>query len=242
MSAPHLTNGLSILLVEDHHVFADVLAERLRAEPSIGGVEVAYSLSEARSAVGRIRPDVVLLDFQLAEECGLDLLQDIDRLPERPDVLVLSGLTDTGRIVEALEAGVQGWISKEASVEILVSATAQVQQGNMYLSPPTIRPVLEQLLNEARGDGPRPSFVDPARDRRPAVPVGEHRPHPRATPPAPRRPAHHPGTGGARPRARRPRYRRGRAGDRQRRTILKSSSTEPPVARKRPPIRSGVTT
>jgi DNA-binding NarL/FixJ family response regulator len=160
MSAPHLTNGLSILLVEDHHVFADVLAERLRAEPSIGGVEVAYSLSEARSAVGRIRPDVVLLDFQLAEECGLDLLQDIDRLPERPDVLVLSGLTDTGRIVEALEAGVQGWISKEASVEILVSATAQVQQGNMYLSPPTIRPVLEQLLSEARGDGPRPSFVD----------------------------------------------------------------------------------
>jgi DNA-binding NarL/FixJ family response regulator len=160
MSAPHLTNGLSILLVEDHHVFADVLAERLRAEPSIAGVEVAYSLAEARSAVGRIRPDVVLLDFQLAEECGLDLLQDIDRLPERPDVLVLSGLTDTGRIVEALEAGVQGWISKEASVEILVSATAQVQQGNMYLSPPTIRPVLEQLLSEARGDGPRPSFVD----------------------------------------------------------------------------------
>jgi DNA-binding NarL/FixJ family response regulator len=156
----NVADGLRILLVEDHHVFADVLAQRLRAEPTIAAVEVAYSLTDARSAMGRVHVDVVLLDFQLAEESGLDLIADIDRLPDRPDVLVLSGITDTRRIVEALEAGVQGWISKESSVDILVSATTQVKQGNMYLSPPTIRPVLDQLLRKARGDAPRPSFVD----------------------------------------------------------------------------------
>ncbi len=160
MTAPSLETRLSILLVEDHRVFADVLALRLRADSRITRVEVAHTLTEARSVVTRFRPDVVLLDIQLVEESGLDLLDDIDRLPVRPEVLVLSGLSDTLRIVDALEAGVQGWISKESSFEVLVLAASEVHQGHMYLSPPTIRPVVTQLLSEARGEGREPSFVD----------------------------------------------------------------------------------
>jgi len=160
MTAPTLESRLSILLVEDHRVFADVLALRLRAEPSITGVEVAYSLADARAVLNRFQPDAIYLDLQLAEESGLDLLDDINRLPVRPDVLVLSGFGDTQRIVDALKAGVQGWVSKESSVEILMLATSELQRGHMYLSPSTIRPVVQHLLSEARGDRREPGFVD----------------------------------------------------------------------------------
>jgi DNA-binding NarL/FixJ family response regulator len=151
---------LSILLVEDHRVFADVLAMRLRAEPNITGVEVAYSLADARSVLSRFSPEVVLLDLQLTGESGLDLMEDLDRLPVRPDVLVLSGFRDPGRIVAALGAGVQGWVSKESSFEVLVLAASEVRQGRMYLSPAAIKPVVRQLINEAQGDGFDPGFVD----------------------------------------------------------------------------------
>ena len=146
--------------MEDHRVFADVLALRLRTEPSITGVEVAYSLADARSLVNRFQPDVVFLDLQLAEESGLDLLDDIDRLPVRPNVLVLSGICDTQHIVDALKAGVQGWVSKESSIDILIMATSELRRGHMYLSPSTIRPLVEHLLSEARGDRSQPDFVD----------------------------------------------------------------------------------
>lgn len=157
---PALERQMSILLVEDHRVFADVLAMRLRAEPQITAVEVAYSLAEARAVVGAFLPDLVLLDLHLAEESGLDLLDDLDRLPVRPPVLVLSGLNDTEFIVDALEAGVQGWVSKESRFELLILAASEIQQGRMYLSPPAIKPVVRQLLSEARGLEREPTFVD----------------------------------------------------------------------------------
>lgn len=159
-AAPGLQRKLNVLLVDDHRVFADVLAMRLEAEPDIVSVEVAYSLPQARMLVHRFRPDLVLLDFQLAEESGLDLLHDIDRLPVRPDVLVLSGLSDPQQIIDALEAGVQGWVSKDSNFDLLILATSEVLQGHMYLSPPTVKPVVEQLLREARGGEHVPSFVD----------------------------------------------------------------------------------
>lgn len=149
-----------ILLVDDHRVFADVLAMRLRAERSVARVEVAYSLTHARSVMSSFRPDLVLLDYHLGDESGLDLLDDLDGLPQRPAVLVLSGLNDTRFVVDALESGVQGWVSKDANFEVLVMAADEVLQEHMYLPPATIRPVVEQLLGEARGQQPEPSFVD----------------------------------------------------------------------------------
>jgi DNA-binding NarL/FixJ family response regulator len=151
---------LRILLVEDHRVFADVLALRLRAESHIAAVEVAYSLAGARSVVRSFLPDLILLDFQIAGDSGLELLDDLDDLPVRPAVLVLSGIKDSRCVVDALEAGVQGWVSKEANFEHLVQATDEVQQGRMFLSPSTVKPVIRQLLSEARGLDREPSFVD----------------------------------------------------------------------------------
>ena len=155
-----IERSTSILLVDDHRVFADVLSMRLRGEPQVRAVEVAYSLDDARKLVTSFRADVVLLDFQLADECGLELLPDIDGLPARPDVLVLSGVSDTSSIVDALEVGVQGWVSKDASFDVLLLATAEVVRGHMYLPPTLVKPVVRQLLSEARGPRPGPSFVD----------------------------------------------------------------------------------
>lgn len=156
---------VAVLLVEDHRVFADVLAARLRDEAGVGAVVVATSLGEARANLRRINPDLVLLDIELDGEDGLDLLADVQALPDPPNVLMLTGLDGAGRAVQAFRAGAEGWVSKTASFETLLFAADEVVRGHMYLAPPELRPVLRYLLDRTGDEEVQPSFVETLTDR-----------------------------------------------------------------------------
>lgn len=151
---------IGVLLVDDHRVFADVLAMRLRDEPTIGRIDVACSLSEARANLNRSTPDLVLLDVQLDGEVGLDLFPDLRAMSRPPDVLMLSGVETVPVIVEAFRSGAQGWIAKTAPFDTLMQAAQQVLDGQMYLAPPTLRPVLVYLLVHSDGRDAPASFID----------------------------------------------------------------------------------
>jgi two-component system nitrate/nitrite response regulator NarL len=149
---------VKLLLVEDYRIFADLLADRMRQEANVGRVDVASSLSEARVNLRRSRPDLVLLDLNLAAgEVGLDLLDDLARMAHPPQVLMLSAIEGVEQIVRALEAGAEGWVSKTAAFETLMLAASEVLRGNMYLAPSALGPVVRHLLDRHRVGG---SFVD----------------------------------------------------------------------------------
>jgi DNA-binding NarL/FixJ family response regulator len=148
---------LVLLLVDDSRVFAEVLASRLRADASIKEVWTAFSLAEARASLQHSRPDLVLLDLQLGEDSGLELLQDLTLMPGAPRVMMLSGADSTQQVVQALDAKADGWVSKTARFETLMDAVHRVARGDMYLAPPSLGPVLRHLLSRDRVDQ---SFVD----------------------------------------------------------------------------------
>jgi two-component system nitrate/nitrite response regulator NarL len=151
---------VSVVLVDDHRLFAEVLGMRLRAEAGIGSVEPAYSLGAARALVNKLRPEVVLLDYDLGGECGLDLLDDLDRLDPRPRVVMVSAGDAPATIVTALRRGVDAWVTKDADLQVLVLATCEVLAGRMYLPPAALRPVLARLLDGPAVGPARHSFVD----------------------------------------------------------------------------------
>jgi two-component system nitrate/nitrite response regulator NarL len=142
--------GLAILLVDDHRVFADALSGLLLAQEGIGRVRLASSLDAARAVLSSDRPDLVLLDRALGEESGLDLLTELAAAEDPPAAIVLSGSTEPRQIVQALERGAKGWLSKTTRLEVLVAAVWQVIDGQMYLAPATLQPVLSQLLTDLR--------------------------------------------------------------------------------------------
>lgn len=146
-----------LLLVEDSRIFADLLADRMRAEPGVEAVDVASTLSEARADTRRARPDLVLLDFHLGEESGLDLLEELDRMAAPPRVLMLSGDDRPEHVLRALRAGAQGWVTKTAAFDVLMQAIGEVVRGNMYLAPQALGPVLRRMLDRGRGER---GFVD----------------------------------------------------------------------------------
>jgi two-component system nitrate/nitrite response regulator NarL len=149
-----------VLLVDDHRVFAEALAEVLAAEPGISHVNLASTLDGARGLLRADPPDLVLLDLALSDESGYTLLADLADRPEPPASIVLSGSTEPRLIVQALEAGARGWLTKTTRLNALIAALWQVLDGHMYLAPATLQPVLTHLLADLQRQRAAAGFVD----------------------------------------------------------------------------------
>jgi DNA-binding NarL/FixJ family response regulator len=147
-----------VLLVDDHRIFAEVLAARLRGLRCFDAVHVAFSIDEARAQLRAHPPDLVLLDFHLGEESGLGLLRHLGA--HHPPVAVISSSIDPAEITEALNAGVDGWLVKHASIEELLTASEALLSGDMFLSPHVVRPLVAWLLEGASGHTRPHTFVD----------------------------------------------------------------------------------
>ena len=155
---------ISVLVVDDHRLFADVLVARLQREPGVAVVTSASSVDEAGVVAHRTPPDVVLLDYHLAGEIGTGLIPTLQQLEDPPAVVMLSASEDPGDVIDSLGCGAGGWVVKGAGVEVLMAAVDEVLRGRTYLSPTTVRPVIDRLLQESRGRS-ETTFVDALSER-----------------------------------------------------------------------------
>lgn len=156
-----VTTGLDILVVDDHQLFADVLALQLSDTPGIESVRTAYSIDQARRELTRSAPDAVLLDFQLEDRTALDLLRWLRTLDKAPTALVISASSDPERVIQAVAEGASGWVIKASPFEGILDGLSEVSRGNLYIPPSVLRPVFRRLLSTWPGI-PRQSlnFVD----------------------------------------------------------------------------------
>lgn len=148
MSSP--LEGRNVLVVDDHRIFAEVIASHLSAVVPLVTLHLATGLSEARALARAIRPDVVIVDYDLAGECGLDLVPELARLGLDSEVIVVSASRDPDQIMKAFERGAQAWVDKTGRVDELLDAVAAVHGGDMYLSSASVRPLIDRQLDVAR--------------------------------------------------------------------------------------------
>jgi DNA-binding NarL/FixJ family response regulator len=124
-----------ILIVDDHRIVCEGLCRMLQEQPDMAVIGVA---ANARSAMDQIRarsPDVVIMDMYLGEEYGIQVSQQI--LAEFPGIriVVLSVESNQTVVIEALQAGVLGYVTKADDTSELVRAIRSVMDGRTYLCP-----------------------------------------------------------------------------------------------------------
>jgi len=142
---------ISVLVVDDHAVFADALRARLDAERDLEPVMVAYSAAEASAKLAAHQPDVAILDMRLGDGSGLRLADEVRTLAPKTRVIVLSASGSVDAVVDALELGVRAWLSKTVEVAELISAIRAVHGGEAWLQPALLGHVLTaQLQRSAR--------------------------------------------------------------------------------------------
>lgn len=143
----------TVLLVEDQAGTRAALAEALRLD----GLEVtgAYaSGEEAVAALDGARAEVALVDLGLPRLSGVEVIRAVRR--RRPDiaVLVLTVFDDAPRVVEAIEAGAQGYLLKETAPADIAAAVTAVRDGHAPLSPEIAGHLLARLRGGPAGARP----------------------------------------------------------------------------------------
>lgn len=121
----------TVLLVDDHPVFAGALATVLAGR--YDRVDVASGLGEARRCLVGTQPAVVVLDLRLDGEDGLSLLPEIARLAPAARTLVLSGNLNPAQADRARRSGAHGVVSKGDSLPLLLEAIERVAAGELVL-------------------------------------------------------------------------------------------------------------
>ena len=123
----------SILLVEDHAIFAQALLRMLRERGHLEVVEVAESAEEALEKIPDLDIDLVLVDVSLPRRSGISLVLVLrERYPDLPCVM-LSGHLSPHYARRSLEAGARGYLVKDHTEEILLGIR-RVLQGEVYVS------------------------------------------------------------------------------------------------------------
>ncbi len=128
-----------VLLVDDHPSFRQALGFMLRREPGIDAVAQAGTLAEARgvlagSADGGGEIDVAVLDLDLPDGYGADLIKDVHAACPDARVLILTASTDRYDAARAVEAGADGVLLKTATIEEILDAVRRLAAGERLLS------------------------------------------------------------------------------------------------------------
>jgi DNA-binding NarL/FixJ family response regulator len=147
-----VVSEISVLVVDDHAVFAEAVQSLLCREPDLRPVWIACTVPEARALLTRHRPAVVVLDLLLGDGSGLQLADHARAHSPDSRLLMLTGVTSTEPAVAALQRGVRGWLPKTVDSGRLVQVIRGVARGEAWLAPDLLGKVLPRLVSAAPPD------------------------------------------------------------------------------------------
>jgi len=140
---------LTVLIVDDHFVVRSGLAASLELDDAIEVVGEAERGEDVVAAYRRLRPNVVLMDFQLPGMSGADTTAALREIDPNARVLIFSTFARDDEVQTALDAGALGYLQKSASRDELLAALRQVARGVRSLPPEVARRLAALRLGPA---------------------------------------------------------------------------------------------
>ena len=144
-----MSSQFRLLIIDDHSLFREGLARLLAAEPDFEIVGNCEHLADALDLLNREQVDLVLLDYDLETEQGSQFLEEIRGRENKPKVLmVTAGMTSSGMLA-VMEEGASGIFLKHSPPGQLAEAIRRVMEGEMWLDPRTVKPVIASAAQGA---------------------------------------------------------------------------------------------
>jgi two-component system nitrate/nitrite response regulator NarL len=142
---------VTVVVVDDHPFFRDGVARGLAQSGRIQILGEAEDGRQALEVIGREKPQVALVDYQMPDMDGIAVVQAVtrDNLPTR---LLLSALTDSAIVFQALEAGAAGYLAKDSSRTEIVDAVVRVAKGDVVVPPALTAGLVDQIRLRSQPD------------------------------------------------------------------------------------------
>ncbi len=136
---------ISVLLVDDHLVVRAGLRMIIQSQQGMAIAGEAGNREEALTIANSAQPDIILLDLDLGEDNGMEIISDLLAVPSSPKVIILTGSRDPEAHREAVLLGAMGLVPKVKAAEVLIKAIERVHSGDAWLDPSTMAGVLNQV-------------------------------------------------------------------------------------------------
>ena len=137
---------IKILLVDDHPLVREGLANMIHQQPDFVVCGEAASEPEALELVGTVQPAVAIVDITLENGSGLELVRSIKALHPAVKVLVLSMHDESLYAERALRAGARGYIMKREAAKKIIQGIRSVLAGQLYVSEKIITAMNEKYV------------------------------------------------------------------------------------------------
>lgn len=136
-----------ILIVDDHPVFCLGMSELINKADDLKVCGSEDTPAKALQAIGRLNPDLVIVDISLKDSSGIDLVSDINSRFQGLPVLMLSMYDESLYAERALLAGARGYLMKQEAIGVVVEAIRQVLSGKIYASEGVKDKVFQRLVS-----------------------------------------------------------------------------------------------
>jgi len=126
--------GITCVVADDHPAVLEAVAEYL-AQAGVEVVSRAHDGEEALQQIEERKPQVALIDVRMPKLGGIELTRRAQRSTPDTAILLYTGYGDRALLTEALDAGVHGFVLKEAPMDDLLRAVKSVASGGTYVDP-----------------------------------------------------------------------------------------------------------
>lgn len=139
--------AVNILLADDHRMVREGLKQLLETDSEINVVAEAGDGYECLNLTNKTKPDIVLLDINMPNMDGIQVLNIMKQQKMLGKVIVLTIHNEIEYLVKALEIGCDGFILKDSDFDTLKKAIFSVYSGETYIEP-SLMPLLNSSLAE----------------------------------------------------------------------------------------------
>lgn len=136
---------ITVILADDQTLFREGLRDLLANEKSIDVIGEASDGPEALRLVKKLKPNVVLMDIKLPKMDGITATRQIHKDCPDTNVLILSSYEDEAHVMESIQAGANGYLSKMLPASELVNALKAFANDGVMIPQPVMSRLIEGL-------------------------------------------------------------------------------------------------
>lgn len=151
---------LTVLIADDHPVFRQGLRQAIKADPGLRIIAEAADGREALRSIRQLKPQVCVLDIEMPELDGLEVVRQMQAQRLAAEVIFLTMYKEQDLLNAALDLGVKGYVLKESAVHDILQSIWTVHAGRRYISP-----ALSDLLIARRAGAAALQAARPGLDR-----------------------------------------------------------------------------
>ena len=145
-----------VYMVDDHAMVRRGLAALIAVESDLELCGEAEDCATATSEIGKLCPDVVIVDISLRGNSGLELIKNIKAFDPKIHIVVLSVHDESVYALRVLKAGAKAYVMKQDIASKVIDAVRKVRRGQMYVSERVSSQMLTRLVKGQNGDSDSP--------------------------------------------------------------------------------------